>query len=104
MTRKLIITTVLFILRILTGNNLYCQNQENMIEFLSERFKNYVEAVPWEEIYLHTDREEYIAGEYIWTNIYLFERHNLKPSKRSKIAYINRWFRTRTAATARYFK
>jgi hypothetical protein len=59
-----------------------------MIDSLTRKFKNYVLAVPWEEIYLHTDREEYIAGEYMWTNFYLFERQSLKPSKRSKIAYI----------------
>jgi len=88
LTRKLIIPTVLLILLVLTENNLYCQPRENMIDFLSGRFKNYVEAVPWEEIYLHTDREEYITGEYIWTNIYLFERESLKPSVRSRIAYI----------------
>jgi len=59
-----------------------------MIDYLTGKFQSYVSSVPWEEIYLHTDREEYIAGEYIWTNCYLFERQNLKPSKRSKIVYI----------------
>ena len=86
--RKLIRPAVLFILQILTGTNLFCQVQENMIDFLTRKFQNYVLAVPWEELYLQTDRDEYIAGEYIWTNCYLFERQNLKPSKRSKIAYI----------------
>jgi hypothetical protein len=86
--RKLIRPAALFILQILTGINLFSQVQENLIDSLTRKFENYVSAVPWEEIYLHTDREEYIAGEYIWTNFYIFERQSLKPSKRSKIAYI----------------
>ena len=86
--RNLIKPFAFFIFQILTGTNVLCQVQENMIDYLTGKFENYVSAVPWEEIYLHTDRDEYIAGEYIWTNCYLFERKNLKPSKRSKIAYI----------------
>ena len=86
--RKLIKPFAFLILQILTGTNLLCQVQENMIDYLTGKFQSYVLAVPWEEIFLHTDRDEYIAGEYIWTNCYLFERINLKPSKRSKIVYI----------------
>lgn len=58
-----------------------------MIDFLTRKFEDYIHAVPWEEIYIHTDREEYIAGEDLWFNVYLVDRQSLKPSSQSKIAY-----------------
>jgi len=41
---------------------------------IKEKFRRYCESVPREEIYIHTDRYEYIAGEDIWFNIYLIDR------------------------------
>ena len=48
---------------------------------------NYTESVPREEIYIHSDRDEYISGEDLWFNIYLIDRQSFKPSSDSKIAY-----------------
>jgi hypothetical protein len=39
-------------------------------------------------MYVHTDREEYIAGEDLWFKLYLIDRQTLMPSDESKIAYI----------------
>jgi hypothetical protein len=58
-----------------------------MTDYLSKKFLNYTASVPREEIYIHTDREEYISGEDLWFNIYLVDRKSLKPSYESKIAY-----------------
>ena len=85
--RKLIKPAAFLVLQILTVTSLYCQVQENMIDFLTRKFEAYIHAVPWEEIYIHTDREEYIAGEDLWFNVYLVDRQSLKPSSQSKIAY-----------------
>lgn len=74
-------------LTILKGSVLYSQEQENMIDLLTRKFKDYIEAVPREEIYIHTDREEYIGGEELWFNIYLINRQNFKTSSGSRIAY-----------------
>ncbi len=65
----------------------YGQVQVSFNESVTEKFMNYCQAIPWEEIYVHTDREEYIAGEDIWYNIYLIDRQSSKPSSNSKIAY-----------------
>jgi hypothetical protein len=58
-----------------------------MTDYLSKKFLNYTTSVPREEIYVHSDRDEYISGEDLWFNIYLIDRKSLKPSSESKIAY-----------------
>jgi hypothetical protein len=54
---------------------------------LTKKFLNYTETVPREEIYIHTDRKDYVSGEDLWFKIYLIDRQTLKSSARSKIAY-----------------
>ena len=63
------------------------QEQDNVRDYLRQEFQNYLEKTPWEEIYIHTDREEYISGEELWFNIYLIDRQSFKPSLNSRIAY-----------------
>lgn len=63
------------------------QTTVNVTAELSKRFLNYTATVPREEIYVHTDRHDYVSGEDLWFNIYLIDRQTMKPSVRSKIAY-----------------
>ncbi len=63
------------------------QEQLNFNEKVTEKFLKFCEAIPREEIFVHTDREEYIAGEDIWFNLYLIDRQSNKPSADSKLAY-----------------
>ena len=58
----------------------------NVPDNLRQRFINYCKSVPREEIFVHSDREEYIAGENLWFNVYLLDRQSFKPSI-SRIAY-----------------
>lgn len=44
--------------------------------------------IPFEDIWLHTDRDEYIAGEFCWFAAYLFDRNNRNTPGVSTIAYI----------------
>jgi len=54
---------------------------------IRENFIRYCREVPREEIYLQTDREEFIAGEDLWFNIFLIDRQTNKLSNNSEIVY-----------------
>jgi len=78
---------IIFLIHILLLQKGYGQAPLNMTDYLSQKFLKYTVSVPREEIYIHTDRTEYISGEDIWFNIYLIDRQSQKPSHESKIAY-----------------
>jgi len=65
----------------------YSQQPAKYPDFLAEKFMRFCRMVPREEIYVHTDRDDYIAGEDLFFNIYLFDRQSAKPTGNSKIAY-----------------
>jgi hypothetical protein len=56
-------------------------------EQVTGKLGEYCSRVPWEEIFVHTDRECYIAGEEMWMKVYSFERYTARPST-STIAYL----------------
>ena len=76
-----------FLIHFLFLNGIYGQIPLNMTDYLRQKFLNYTTSIPWEEIYIHSDRDEYISGEDLWFNIYLVDRQSFKPSSNSKIAY-----------------
>jgi hypothetical protein len=65
----------------------FARAQKNMTDNLIQKFLRYSEAIPREEIFIHTDRTEYIAGEDLWFNIYLLDRISNLPLQTDKIAY-----------------
>jgi uncharacterized protein YfaS (alpha-2-macroglobulin family) len=78
---------ILLLLNSLFLQYTYCQIQISVQDDLKQRFIKYCEYVPREEIYIHTDREEYISGENLWFNAYLIDRKSFKPALNSKIVY-----------------
>jgi hypothetical protein len=86
MTKKIVpaFILILFLLFIRTTSG---QVQQNMTDILTQKFLKYSEAIPREEIYIHTDREDFIAGEDLWFNLYLIDRKSLTPSLTSGIVY-----------------
>jgi hypothetical protein len=78
---------VLIVMSILIMNNLSGQVQKDMTAYLKQKFLSYCQAVPREEVFLHTDREEYVSGEEMWFNAYVIDRQSSKVSLNSRIVY-----------------
>jgi hypothetical protein len=60
----------------------------NVTDYISRKLENYCSNASWEEVYLRTDRDTYIAGEEIWFSAYTFNRKALDRSSESKLLYI----------------
>jgi hypothetical protein len=81
------ILLILFLLNFLFQRSSFGQNQLNIPDYIRQRFQSYCKSVPWEEIFIQTDRDQYISGEDLWFNTYLIDRQGFKPSSNSKIVY-----------------
>jgi len=76
----------LFVLVLLADHGVIAA-QNRTAEEIQARFKEYCTRVPFEEFFVHTDRDIYVAGEEMWFNSFLFDRQTGKLSSRSKVAY-----------------
>lgn len=63
-------------------------SQEKLDEIIARRLEQYCRSVPWEDIFVQSDRDEYVAGENIWVNTFLIDRQSGKLSSLSRIAYL----------------
>jgi len=79
------IASISFLLILLTGKNASAQTGVN--DDLVSRLRDYCTRIPYEEMYIHTDRDVYVAGEELWFTSYLFDRQTGKTSPGSSIAY-----------------
>lgn len=76
----------MFILILITSVA-YSQTKDNFTEVVTKKFNDYCREIPREEVYVHTDRDDYIAGEEIWFEAYLIDRQSSRFSSGSKILY-----------------
>jgi hypothetical protein len=77
-----------FILNMFFLNNIFGQDQALIPAYINQKFQSYCNSVIREEIFIHTDKEEYISGEDLWFNMNLIDRKSFKPATSSKIAYV----------------
>jgi hypothetical protein len=64
------------------------QTGNRVNEVIGARFREYCSQVPWEEVWIHTDRDTYISGEPIWLAAYLFDRESNNLPNGSSTVYI----------------
>jgi len=80
-------TVLLLLTQLLILQGVNGQKPIIMTDYLNEKFTSYIKQVPREEIYVHSDRDEFISGETLWFNIYLIDRQSSRPSLNSRVAY-----------------
>ncbi len=64
------------------------QTGSGLSQGITEKFRSYCEAVPWEEVFVHTDRDDYMAGEELWMSAWLTDRASGRLSDNSRIIYV----------------
>jgi len=84
---KLLNPAFIFLSNFLFLQGIYAQEQVNVEDYIAQQFLRYCEAFPREEIFIQTDRTDYIAGEDLWFNLYLMDRQSFTPAESSKIVY-----------------
>jgi hypothetical protein len=84
---KLFTPVVFSVLLFILFTDSLLEAQVNTNNEILKKLEQYCKSVSYEEIFVHSDREDYIAGEDMWFNIYLVDKQSGQPSGRSKIAY-----------------
>jgi hypothetical protein len=75
-----------FFIFLLNSHLIFAQSQ--MPESLQEQFNKYQSVTLQEKIFVHTDKNFYLAGETVWFKIYAVDASFHKPVTTSSITYI----------------
>lgn len=77
----------LIILTALLGSAFTAKAQDPVFAGVRKKFEDYNKAFVQEKIFVHTDKEFYLAGEIVWFKIYCLNAGTNKPMNASKVAY-----------------
>src|SRR5215831_2778162 len=83
---QLIRTAIQFFLFLFSAILLHAQQET--IRGLTEPFDQYRKKGLQEKLYVHTDKDFFLAGEIIWFKIYYVDGNFHKPLDVSKVAYV----------------
>lgn len=83
------ITKKIKLLFILLIGCFYMQAQENVVKFVEDKFIHSQTNIPFEKIFVHTDKDFYLAGEILWFKLYYADGNMNKPLDLSKVAYLD---------------
>jgi len=72
---------------IFAGFKGFAQN-EAALNNLQKQFNDYQQQAAQEKLFVHTDKDFFLAGEIIWFKVYAVNAQTSKPSGISKVAYI----------------
>ncbi|MEO8173961.1 MAG: hypothetical protein ABI581_12785, partial [Sediminibacterium sp.] len=87
MIRRKIYRSFIFIATGLLSYPVDTNAQENDI-LLKEKFTAYSEKALQEKVFVHTDKDLYLAGEVAWFKLYVVDGSTHKPLDLSKVGYI----------------
>ncbi len=80
------ITYYLYIFLML--GNTYAAKAQSLADSIVQPFKKYSSNTLQEKIFVHTDKEFYLAGEIMWFKLYSVDAHKNQPLLFSKISYV----------------
>ncbi|QQL50448.1 hypothetical protein [Mucilaginibacter ginkgonis] len=80
---KLTITYILFVLCLGT-----LQLHAQSLQDIEKSYTDFAKSHPREKVFVHTDKEVYLAGELLWLKIYNTDAAENKPLDVSKVAYV----------------
>ena len=66
----------------------YTNAQDNVLNTITNEFIQNQQSILSEKIFVHTDKNFYLAGEIIWFKLYYIDGDNQKPPDLSKCAYV----------------
>jgi hypothetical protein len=79
--------SIAFVLALLLWHTKQTRAQD-VLTGITERFKQYCTRNSPEKLYVHTDKNFYLAGELLWFKIYNVDGALYQPVDLSKVAYV----------------
>lgn len=79
---------IVFIIVLLSGAYKNCLSQTSNFSIIQKHFTNYRNNVLQEKLYVHTDKNFYLAGELIWFKLYNVDASFHRFMDVSKVAYV----------------